>query len=226
MVTQNILDLLEYCIFDGELTEENFEWKIIDNLPKDFSYDYFHGVSKCVIIPKGAEYVIKIPFTGAEEEDEYWDDELEEYVNEGRRYWDYEYSRFGEGWNYCEAEVILYHKAKSQNIEKILCKPRFIGKVGGHPIYIQERAKCFCFCSNKIYTIDRTSKTTKKCKEKGYIEFNLTWQTDVLEYYGSKTFDKIMKFLNDEYITDDLHDANIGYIGNRPVILDYSGWWD
>ena len=227
MVTQNILDLLEYCIFDGELTEENFEWKIIDNLPKDFSYDYFHGVSKCVIIPKGAEYVIKIPFTGGESDDyDYYDEETDSYVNEEPHYWDFEYAHGDSGWDYCQVELILWKKARRKRIEKILCKPRLIGFINNHPIYIQERAVSLCLTPTKYYSKERTSKTSKICEEKSYPNFNLVWQTDVLEYYGEKAFNKMMEFFKDNYIDSDLHDGNIGYIGTRPVILDYSSWWD
>jgi lantibiotic modifying enzyme len=51
--------------------------------------------------------------------------------------------------------------------------------------------------------------------------FDPEWLADAFEYYGLKTFNKLMNFIYEYNITD-LHTDNIGYIGTRPVILDFS----
>lgn len=226
MNTQNILDLFNNCIFDGELTEDNFWYKIVDQLPNACCFRFEHGASKMVIIPKGADYVIKIPFTGQEETtyDDYDDDYYQEFI-------DFNYSLYGDGWDYCLTEAVHYNKAKRKNIEKIFCKTRCIGKVSGHPIYIQERAEDYYShrSKNAQSKSSRKSKTSKEieniCRENRFSQFNIKWQTDVYNYYGEKIFNRFMDFIKKECIQD-LHSGNIGYLGARPVILDYSGWFE
>jgi hypothetical protein len=229
MNTQNILDLFDNCIFDGELTEDNFWYKIVDQLPNTCCCKFEHGASKMVIIPEGADYVIKIPFTGQEESvyDGYDEDGYDEYHQE---YIDFDNSIYGDGWDYCLTEAVHYNKAKRNNVEKIFCKTRCIGKVSGHPIYIQERAETYYSYKNKnMQSRSRKSKTPKEveniCVKKRFSQFNIRWQTDVYNYYGEKIFNKFMDFIKKERIQD-LHSDNIGYLGARPVILDYSGWFE
>ena len=55
--------------------------------------------------------------------------------------------------------------------------------------------------------------------------FNRVWLSDALDYFGEKIFYGLLSFL-DDYSIGDLHDANIGYIGMRPVLVDYSSFND
>lgn len=207
----NILHIFKKCSFE-ELNDKNFKELILDNLPKDFIYKYDYGASKLVIFPDNEEgYVIKIPFSG------YFDCEYEEFYyfananNDGNRCWDY-----------CFTELLIYHSAKSNDVNQILAKPHLIGTVKNYPIYIQEKAETYEIAkkkSEKRNSIQSTDKIYSICQERNYAKFNLDWITDVYNYYGDKQFNKIMNFIAP---IGDLHDANIGYIGSRPVILDYS----
>ena len=71
----------------------------------------------------------------------------------------------------------------------------------------------------------KNSTTSEKCKQLGVGCFNSCWLSDFLDYFGEDIFQKFMKFIDKQNIGD-LHSDNIGYIGNRPVLIDYSGYWD
>lgn len=222
-IKNNILELLKNCIFDGILTENDFWYKIVDQLPNHLSFRVYSGASKLVLIPDGADYVIKIPFTGRETEsyDADEDDYYEDYI-------DFSEALYGKGWDYCLTEAVLYHKAKQNKVEKVLCKTQFIGKINEHPIYIQERA--ILYWDRERYNEDQekrapySDKALGLCMKENYAQFNNKWITDAYMYYGEKLFNKIMAFITSNIC--DLHGENIGYIGNRPVILDYSSWYD
>ena len=53
--------------------------------------------------------------------------------------------------------------------------------------------------------------------------FNMEWLSDAFHFYGEKIFHKLLEFIRTVGIND-LHDGNIGYIGNRPVLVDYSSF--
>ena len=208
MFRDDILDIFKYCTFEC-LNEGNYEDLILQNLPINFNYSYTYGASKLVIIPKDEKYVIKIPFEGYTEDGEFY--------NFGNANWDVH--RF---WDYCLTEVLTYNNAKNNKVEKILAKTKLIGEVEPyHPIYVQERAVTYeNIEDDKVINNDfLMSKVRKICFTKKYRAFNLDWITDIYNYYGEKNFDKIMQFITS---IGDLHDDNVGYIGSRPVILDYS----
>ena len=73
------------------------------------------------------------------------------------------------------------------------------------------------------YTDEQRNSTKEKCKENKISNFNNLWLTDFIQYYGADMFVKFSQFIRNNNIND-LHDGNIGYIGNRPVLIDYSGW--
>lgn len=205
---QEILDIFKNCSFE-DLNDKNYKKLILNNLPSTFEYTYAYGASKLVIIPKQeTDYVIKIPFEGYVEHNEFYS-----FTNAN---WD-NYRN----WDYCLTEVLNYHCAKKNKVERVLAKTRLIGEVNNHPIYIQERAMTYEDAEEDkvINDIRSTSRTHKICSKKHYKIFNLDWITDVYNYYGKRRFDKIMSFVE---TIGDLHDDNIGYIGSRPVLVDYS----
>ena len=46
---------------------------------------------------------------------------------------------------------------------------------------------------------------------------------DAINWYGENEIEKLLKFINDEKIND-LHSGNLGYLNDRPVIVDYAGY--
>lgn len=210
---ENILNILSNCIFDDKVCSDTFEQNILANLPIDFCYDYDDGATKLVIIPQGAEYVIKIPFTG------YYDsDGCYKNFNKANKLANF-------SWNYCTTECILYHQAKLRAVEKAFAKQRVIGTVENHPIYIQERVDVFDDVSS-FGSEEEKAKIANYCHKHQICllpDECVFWQRDAIEYYGLKQFNKIMNFIMEAEI-DDLYRRNLGYVGNRPVILDWGGY--
>lgn len=205
-----VLNVFKDCDFSGRLTKDNFEEKILNNLPEDFSYKYFYGVSKLCIIPTGADYVIKIPFNSS------WydaDEEYEDFVSAS--------GDFRHEWDYCFAEVICYQEAKREKVHQMFCKARLLGYIDDYPIYIQQRAITYYDLKGEDTTDARTPNTTEYCNKKGFSCFNSVWIADAMEYYGQNVFNRMMSFIK-SYNIGDLHDENVGYIGKQPVLIDYS----
>ena len=86
LTTDNILKVFqELNLYLDELTEENYEYKLInplmDAVDKELLPDFecFTGASKVVLHFEGTDFVIKIPFNGTEEpcyedDDEFYDE--------------------------------------------------------------------------------------------------------------------------------------------------------
>lgn len=209
-----ILDFLSECDFDGELTEDDFYEKVIDRLPKNVSFEYHSGATKVVILFPGAEYVIKIPFNGAWEFNEYGDEEL---------FCEFENGSELTSWDYCQGEVEEYSRAESYEIESFFAKIEYIGDVNGHPIYIQERAEILDQMY-KCYSKEKQTPAHTKCNNKSFKWFNSTWIVDLFDYCDDSMFDAVMSFAT-EYLCD-LHSGNVGYINGKPVLVDYAGFND
>lgn len=206
---EQILNLFADCEFDGIFTSMDLN-KIFDHLPDDFSFDWAEGASKLVIIPNDKDYVIKIPYTGRYNgyvEDEYDDFS---YANNSNQY----------NWDYCYTESLIYHLAKMEKINKAFAKETLVGFINGQPLYMQEKANILD-CVGESSTEEECRKTEEYLDGHNFRVFNLGWQADALKYYGKKQFNKIMDFIEWNEIGD-LHDGNLGYIGARPVIVDYS----
>ena len=135
--------------------------------------------------------------------------------------------------NYCEQEVAFYESAKEYGVEKLLLPIEKVGETkGGIPLYIQPIYK---------YTIeemgwgnrDKVSKRTgKTCNYKiirkitrgCYYSPNSDWVKRATQLYGKKFMLSFEKWTKAHRIND-LHDQNVGYIGNlRPVLIDYAGY--
>ena len=197
-------------------TEDVFAF-FVDNLPINFITD--SGATKAVIIPPEENFVIKIPFQGF----------ISERYNRDRQCWEDEFVRYdsaycsGSEWDYCLSEVEIYKRAVEAGVQQIFAKTEFITTVDGHPIYIQEKAEIFNRGEHS-HPREQLRKTREKTKDY-YCEANEDWLTDVLEYYGEDIFLDFLRFVDDLQLTD-LHSGNLGYINNRPVITDYSGYYE
>ena len=77
------------------------------------------------------------------------------------------------------------------------------------------------FDSISNMTLMKLSKKSSKAREKCGMTPILT--SALYNYYGEEKFEIILNFLNENGIND-LHNGNWGFIGERPVIFDYSGF--
>lgn len=243
MKKEEVLKLLELCnieINTNLATEDNLErieLPLIDSsFAKKEDLFFFSGASKSVIIPNNEKYVIKIPYDGYQLEETlsnsftYCSKKEETYEYNFLNFYEFEGANSYDYWDYCLQETIIYHYAKKKKVEKVFAKTRRIGEVKGRPIYIQERAIPSKEYSGGILPDERaykeiSKKTNEICKDSSYSfrEINPIWKANAYFYYGEKKFKDIMNFIT-EYMIEDLHDGNLGYIKDRPVIIDYSDY--
>ena len=222
MSNEEILQLFNACTFDGVLTENDFEDKVLSNLPDDLKYHYEYGATKLVIMLPDCDFVIKIPFSGSYQE--FYQDRTDDYEEE---YVEFENADFETcEWDYCKTEVNRYNLAKNVGIEKYFAKTECIGMVNNYPIYIQQKAEIFAEVKDlNSYSEEKKSSTREKCDKEDLWCFNECWLSDLLDYCGDRIFSLFMSFLKDNEF-DDLHSSNIGYINGVPVLVDYSGFND
>lgn len=203
-----ILDALEFGDYYN-LSDNVFYDQIVcpfkSKYKKTFFYDY--GATKGVLAFKELGFVIKIPFI----------------CND-----DYEFSgaECENGWDYCQVEVDKFSMANISGLQDCFAETKYIASIGGYPIYIQEYATMFnqgelSSCHNE----EDMKKVKSLCSSNNYDCFNTAWLSDVFNFFGEKMFYKLMNFIEDCDIRD-LHNGNIGYIGMRPVLVDYSSYND
>ena len=189
-------------------------------------YFYAHGATKLVLIPldEDNQYVIKIPYTGSFS---YYSGYYSSYYNNyhhGREdYWEFFAAEDDERpWDYCAGERNRYIIAKEAGFAQCLAKTELLGYINDYPVYIQEKCTVFNNCKhNHKHSKYEKLITSSYCK---YYDINTDWLTDFRLYYGINMLVNFINFIQEKNWDDDLRDENIGYINNRPVLIDYSGF--
>ena len=142
--------------------------------------------------------------------------------------------------NYGEAmkEVEVYQKAVEQNLEKFFPKTAFLVRVNSIDFVVQEKidtaaSHCGRRERNNYRRIAKTAtdkivfKIEKEfCKAgDGYHRsLDHDWAKLAIVLYGKKACKALCDFVIENKIND-LHGNNIGYKNNRPIILDFSGYY-
>lgn len=180
------------------------------------------GCTKMVFIPFDSQYVYKIPFLGDyglhEEYDDNYNDNYTSYSDI-----DPDFHK-----DFCDIEVDRCRNICDAGFEDYVAKEEYFGKIDGFSIYIQEKGKTFF----NIWSDDdvRTEEEKDIVKEVMWDfyegDFNLPdrWVYDFAIKYGIDETIDFLNYLLDNGYNDDLHYGNIGYIGGRPVLIDYSGY--
>jgi len=214
-----ILEALSYGTFD-ENDEADFYSIVVQPFSEKYKkpFDYATGATKGVLIFEQLGFVIKIPFCRNSEDCEY-----------NSTYGEYECCYFtgadtDNGWDYCEAEANKYERAEEEGLAQCFAKTKKIGDIDGYPIYIQELADIYKSIDyQSSHTEEDSRQVSSICNSNNFYMFNIEWLSDAFHYYGEKMFHKLLEFIRTVGIND-LHDGNIGYIGNRPVLVDYSSF--
>lgn len=214
-----ILEALSYGTFD-EIDEAEFYPVVVQPFSEKYKkpFDYATGATKGVLIFEQLGFVIKIPFCRNSEDC---------YYNSA--YGEYECCYFtgadtDNGWDYCEAEANKYERAEEEGLAQCFAKTKKIGDIDGYPIYMQELADIYKSIDyQSSHTEEDSRQVSSICNSNNFYMFNLEWLSDAFHYYGEKVFHKLLEFIRTVGIND-LHDGNIGYIGNRPVLVDYSSF--
>lgn len=135
-------------------------------------------------------------------------------------------------------EVHIYDKAKKQRLEEYFAPILSYNKSGASEFYTQVKAVP---CNILEYEakhiklrnkVDNTNKgvvgerNRQLIRNLGYYCFEETpesWLTYFVTKYGVDELARLGKFL-DEYIVNDLNRWNVGFIGDKPVLIDFSGY--
>ena len=212
----NINDILPYVenYNFGEFFTESEEDFLISCIKCDeaHDFDWEDGASKLVIIPEYNDFVIKIPFNGS------YNLMSEEYIDFSQ--------------NYCETEIDLYEKIIAENpiFAQFFLPLTRVEEFEKYDIYIQAKCKTFNNTNNEerksSYSKESLAKSTEFGK-KVFTRLPVDWIAGVLEVLKDESL--LEEFINvlDKYdIGQDLHYGNIGYYNNKPIILDYAGFYE
>lgn len=214
-----ILEALSYGTFD-ENDEADFYSIVVQPFSEKYKkpFDYATGATKGVLIFEQLGFVIKIPFC-RNSEDCYYNSAYGEY-----KCCYFTGADADNGWDYCEAEANKYERAEEEGLAQCFAKTKKIGDIDGYPIYMQELADIYKSIDyQSSHTEEDSRQVSSICNSNNFYMFNLEWLSDAFHYYGEKVFHKLLEFIRTVGIND-LHDGNIGYIGNRPVLVDYSSF--
>ena len=212
---KEILNALHNCYFD-ELDQYSFEDDVIYSFNEKYKkpFKYANGATKGVLIFKDFGFVIKIPFIFCEGEEMYG-------ARDGINRWDY-----------CSQEVCRYEMAEEEGFGNIFLETDLLGEVNNHPIYIQPYAEVLSEMDSENYTSNHCSSTendktfVKEINDKEHYDWlDPSWEADLLVKYGIEIFKKFKIYIKDNWIND-LRNANIGYVGKSPVLIDYAGFDD
>ena len=170
-------------------------------------YRVCDGASKLCIVPKHADFVVK---------------------------WSTTYLTLGD---YDEAydEVLIYKKAVKAGLEMFFPKTEVLCIVNGVIFVIQEKID-FSVLHTPCEKEDKygyKTKTVSKaiidkmdtcfCSIERGRSLDSTWASMAIVIYGKKKCKALCKFVVENGIND-LHHSNIGYLKDKPIILDFSGY--
>lgn len=143
--------------------------------------------------------------------------------------------------NEAEREVENYNRAVELGIEMFFPKTYLYGKIDGINIIYQEKIDCNV---NEVWKDSKLSltihdltcnkldiKKIASIKKRFNIEespynrdINTTWVAFMCALYTTEVIDKLINFIQEKKIND-LHGENLGYKNNKPIILDFSGYY-
>lgn len=253
MTKQEVLALLDDAIgaFDSRLSAYTFDTieDILHEARLPFQWSAASGITKAALLIKDADFVIKIPFTHAFQEEDYddavyaWEEQNDDTAPEpdasdDKWYWEFEAADsipnvtglYGPKWDYCNCEVNTYELACQRGLGQYFAEESLLGYIGDHPIYTQVR--CTPMSDIEVNYASDEYKQKKRisdsiCKELDVYNFNSVWIADFITFYGEKELERLDLFLR-EYDINDLRDCNIGYLDGAPILFDYSSYreWD
>lgn len=136
-----------------------------------------------------------------------------------------EWTDTDESWeveDFCCIEEDNYEKAVEAGVEKAFARCEFYGKIENIPVYIMERAECFP-------SRDKSKVDIKTEEAWRNDDLDDTWELYIwnffVNYYGLDFCLKLSEFMKENDINDITSD-NCGIINGRPVLIDYSGYWE
>ncbi|MGN0728570.1 hypothetical protein [Treponema sp.] len=170
-------------------------------------YRVHDGASKLCIVPKHADFVIKWSTTclTVGDYDEAYD------------------------------EVLIYQKAIKAGLEMFFPKTEVLCIVNGVIFVVQEKIDFSVLNtpSSKENKYEYKTRTASRviidkmdtcfCSIARGRDLDETWASMAIVVYGKKKCKALCKFVIENGIND-LHRSNIGYLKDKPIILDFSGY--
>lgn len=134
-----------------------------------------------------------------------------------------------EVFDYCEREYTNYLAAVDAELDYFFPYTDFLGEINGVKFFIQEYAECDNEAISSIwYDTLREDYVSEEDEDEDIINekiwdmiYDLEDEQRALYCFGNE--EKLFDFL-DKYCINDLHEGNFGYIGERLVIIDFSGY--
>ena len=141
--------------------------------------------------------------------------------------------------NEAEREIENYNKAVELGIEMFFPKTYLFCRIDGINIVYQEKIDYSVDESWECQDQDKTYNLVHSMSIKDIIStrdrFNIegdkynrsidaVWVAFVVALYSKEIIDKLINFIHERKIND-LHTGNLGYKNNKPVILDFSGYY-
>ena len=211
MTKERCFEIVKKMDISRNMDSYDIETKL-EELGLDREVSCSHGVTKMCLIFKDTDFVLKWTksvcwFSNAEKDEAY-----EEYE--------------------------IYLKAKEKGLEKMFPYTELLGRVNNIPIILQEKIDFSCDDCPYPKTV-RYKEITKTAKQKVYFkmcdgfwvqgccynrELNELWAKMTLILYGKNFVKKLCEFIQENRIND-LHGSNLGYKNNKPIILDFSGFY-
>lgn len=157
----------------------------------------------------------------------------------------------GSSWDYCEQEEAIYNKAVALGIGDMFAGTIRIANVHGYPIYASEKAESYSQVnygsSSSSDTVRNIFSSINKCEvEESELyqigeqfmgecdemedfsspdRMNLEFLGYMIKYYGKGKVRTLCEFLYENKLND-FHSSNVGFIGDSPVLIDYSGFFE
>lgn len=203
--------------------EESYDpfgyYDILNRIEKaDPEANVSYGATKLVIYsPSLGDVVIKIPFNGQYDEEDYFIPFYHAHAEDTS--------------DYCLSEYEKYRTLFLHGLECFLARTILYAVWGNTRVFLQEFVREInCTDLQKIHHSSAKSKElvksligNKRCP------FNRDWLAQCIDNYG---YSKVIDFLAycenvDKDILQDMHGGNYGYRTNgTPAILDYCGYYD
>lgn len=138
-----------------------------------------------------------------------------------------------DGHKECETEAKIFQIAQAHRVERAFLETKKIGENSfGISFYSQPKVgkslndmdirDINALCA-KLRKANISSSLVRKINYSCYSSLDKTWIEAAVLYYGKRFMRELEKVLCLCYIND-LHDGNIGFVKNRPVLFDYSGY--
>jgi hypothetical protein len=130
--------------------------------------------------------------------------------------------------NYCRREADIYLDASMKNLDKYFASINFYATLNNTPVYIQEYVDETCWDRSVEVSKEEIDKVVTLCNKTSYsktADISPCWILDFIKLYGEDELLRLFLFLEEEGVND-LHDRNVGYIHNKPVLFDYSGFYE